>query len=151
VGAAATSKEKEMKSAVCDASVLFKLIVVEPDSHLAESFVISTRILAPDYAFLEVGNALWSRIHSGQSDFLEAKPLLGRLRNFGFETRPTDRFVDRALEIASLIDHPIYDCLYLAMAEAYEVPVVTADKRFVSAVRRSDLASADVRLLAEFG
>lgn len=138
-----------MKAAVCDASVLFKLIVVEADSDLAESLAVSTRIFVPDFAFLEIGNALWSRIHSGQSDFLAAKPLIGRLRNFGFETRQTDRFVDRALEIASLIDHPIYDCLYLAMAEAYDIPIVTADKRFVSALRRSDLSSADVRLLGE--
>jgi predicted nucleic acid-binding protein len=139
-----------MKAAVWDASVLFKLIVVEDDTHLAESLIRSTRVFVPDFAFLEIGNALWSRIHSGQAGYQEVKPLIGYLRNLGLETREMDRFVDRALEIASLTDHPIYDCVYLAMAEDYDVPLVTADRRFVSALRRSDLANADVKLLGEF-
>ena len=138
-----------MKAAVWDASVLFKLIVVEEDSHLAESLILSTRAFVPDFAFLEIGNALWSHIHSGHADYRDVEPLIGYLRNLNLETRQIDRFVDRALEMASLIDHPIYDCIYLAMAEDYDVPLVTADKRFVLALRRSDLANADVRLLGE--
>lgn len=138
-----------MNAAVCDASVLFKLLVVEDDSHVVDSLIRSTRLFVPDFAFIEVGNALWARIHSAQIEYGEAKPLIGHLRNLGLETRQADRFVDRALEIASLIDHPIYDCIYLAMAEDYDVPLVTADKRFVSALRRSDLANADIKLLGE--
>ena len=41
-----------------------------------------------------------------------------------------------ALHLAFLLTHPIYDCLYLALAVETGTPVVTADRRFVDAVRR---------------
>jgi predicted nucleic acid-binding protein len=34
------------------------------------------------------------------------------------------------LHLAHAIDHPLYDCLYLATAEAIDAMVVTADRRF---------------------
>lgn len=37
--------------------------------------------------------------------------------------------IGRALKIARQIDHPVYDCLYLATAERWEADFVTADKR----------------------
>ena len=38
--------------------------------------------------------------------------------------------VERAARIALELDHPIYDCLYLACAEATDSAVITADRRF---------------------
>jgi predicted nucleic acid-binding protein len=42
--------------------------------------------------------------------------------------------------IARELDHAIYDCLYLALAEAEEVAMVTADRRLLAAVRGTALA-----------
>jgi predicted nucleic acid-binding protein len=33
------------------------------------------------------------------------------------------------------LDHPVYDCFYLALAVQEQYPVVTADRRFHDAVR----------------
>ena len=38
--------------------------------------------------------------------------------------------VERALHLAHEIDHPLYNCLYLATAEAIAATVATADRRF---------------------
>lgn len=149
MGVTATPKAKEVKAAVCDSSLLFKLIVAEPDSAHANSFVRAVRVIVPDFVFLEIGNALWTRIRRRELDFRQAKRLVDELRDLGFETLQSGPFVDRALEIASSIDHPIYDCLYLAIAESLTTPFVTADRRLTAAVRRAALNTADVRMLSE--
>lgn len=49
------------------------------------------------------------------------------------------------------LEHPAYDCLYLALAERAERPFVTADKRFERTVRASHVGplSGHVLSLAE--
>ena len=38
----------------------------------------------------------------------------------------------RALEIATALRHPAYDCFYLALAETRDAELVTADRRFAA-------------------
>ena len=40
----------------------------------------------------------------------------------------------RATAIARELDHPVYDCFYLAVSEALDVPLVTADGRLLARV-----------------
>lgn len=40
-----------------------------------------------------------------------------------------------AAALASDIDHPVYDCFYLALAVNEQFPVMTADRRFCDKVR----------------
>ena len=58
-------------------------------------------------------------------------------------SRRTRTWCPEALRLAQLLDHPVYDCVYLALALLREVPVVTADRRFVAAAARDP----DVSLL----
>jgi predicted nucleic acid-binding protein len=37
--------------------------------------------------------------------------------------------------IASQLDHPVYDCFYLALAEARDALLVTADRRLLRKLR----------------
>ncbi len=63
----------------------------------------------------------------------------------------TDLDIDaeQALTIAIELDHPIYDCFYLALAIRESTYVVTADNRFAAAVRRNGKWTNHLRLLAE--
>jgi len=36
--------------------------------------------------------------------------------------------VERASSVTRSLDHPVYDCLYLALAEANRAPLVTDDR-----------------------
>jgi predicted nucleic acid-binding protein len=45
------------------------------------------------------------------------------------EFRPTALLASRAVELALDLDRPVYDCFYLALAEAEKVRLVTADRR----------------------
>jgi predicted nucleic acid-binding protein len=35
------------------------------------------------------------------------------------------------------LDHPVYDCFYLALAERERAPLISADKRLLAAAQRS--------------
>jgi predicted nucleic acid-binding protein len=55
--------------------------------------------------------------------------------------------VERALDLAVVLEHPIYDCLYLALALDRRARVISADRRFIIASRRrSDLDGAVILL-----
>lgn len=61
-----------------------------------------------------------------------------------------DQLIRRAAAIARELDHPIYDSLYLALVEAEEVAMVTADRRLLAAVHGTALADR-VTLLGHIG
>ena len=50
---------------------------------------------------------------------------------------PLEDLRAHALEFAIELDHPIYDCFYLALAERERCPLVTADARLLSATKRA--------------
>lgn len=50
------------------------------------------------------------------------------------ELRPSPPMVRRAFELARDLDHPVYDCVYLAPAQELDLPLVTADERLAAVV-----------------
>jgi predicted nucleic acid-binding protein len=135
---------------VCDANVLFKLLVPEEDSENATSAARAYEFVVPELAFAEVGNALWSRVQRGEFSIETGQALTDRLQAASIETRPVRPLISRALWLASTINHPIYDCIYLALAESLEAPFLTADQRFLNAFRRARFQTAEVKALADF-
>ncbi|HEY1798013.1 MAG TPA: type II toxin-antitoxin system VapC family toxin [Stellaceae bacterium] len=55
----------------------------------------------------------------------------------------------RAVAIAAELDHPVYDCFYLALAAARDFTFVTADARFLRRLSGTPWA-ARVQSLAEY-
>jgi predicted nucleic acid-binding protein len=140
-----------VSAVICDASVVVKLLVPEEHSDRANALAQSSNLIAPEIIFAEVGNVLWARVRSGNFDLEAGQILFDRLNSFELESRPVHPLVARALAIAVELDHPIYDCLYLALAERLAVPLVTEDARFVSAIRRGKLFTAEIKLLSQTG
>lgn len=122
-------------SLVVDASVAIKWITSEDDSDLAQQ-LLSHPLSAPAFLLLELSNALWKKVRQGQLVPLQAAAGLAEISSI-VELTSTLGLEARALEIGLEIAHPIYDCLYLALAEAIDQPVVTADKRFIQSCERS--------------
>jgi predicted nucleic acid-binding protein len=138
-----------MTTVVCDASVLFKLLVAEEDSERARALASSCQLSAPELVIAEIGNALWSRARSGSFNFAAADLLIESFLRLPLDVRPLGPLIGRALAIADVLDHPVYDCVYLALAETLAVPLVTADERFLSAIGRVDLQTAEIMILRE--
>ena len=53
------------------------------------------------------------------------------------EFHGTAPLAPRATAMALDLDHAIYDCFYLALAEREDAPLVTADRRFLGKLERS--------------
>lgn len=115
---------------VVDASVLVPLLVQEPGSALARALVrAEPDLVAPELLLVEALNALWKKQRLGQIDDaarVEAVDLIGPPLVM---LLPTPPLAARASALARELDHPVYDCLYLALAEREAVPLVTDDRR----------------------
>ncbi len=123
-----------------DASVAIKLYVLE-DLHDAARRLVTEAdmVFAPDFLLAEVCNIAWKKVRRNEIDTVQAREFPAALRRL-LTLYPTVAFVERALGIALTLDHPVYDCLYLACAEANDGVVVTADKRFWRAVQQTAFA-----------
>jgi predicted nucleic acid-binding protein len=58
----------------------------------------------------------------------------------------SDSLIERAIAMAVALQHPIYDCLYLACAERAGAQLATADRRLVAAAQGSAFASLVVHV-----
>jgi predicted nucleic acid-binding protein len=135
---------------VVDASVAIKWVLPENDSESAEELVTSGAALhAPAFIFIELANVLWKRLRSGKLDEGQGLDLLSRLRRAPLILRQGEESLPVALSLAGMLDHPVYDCAYLALALHIDAVYVTADERFRrKAGRRPELVGR-VRLLEE--
>lgn len=135
---------------VVDASVTIKWFVKESFSDIAMRLSQpSANLFAPDLLLAEVGNIGWRKIRLGEIDVRQAAEMLVQLRNGIIQFEAIDRLVERALEFAVLIDHPIYDAFYLACAEMHDATLITADERLYKVTRTSIVADR-VQLLKTF-
>jgi predicted nucleic acid-binding protein len=117
---------------IVGASVAVKWFVDEPLHDEARALLLhSEPILAPDILAVEVANAFWVKARRGDLDRATAQRAIAAITGSGVpELRPSAPLVADATSLAHVLDHPVYDCVYLALAEALDDRVVTADRRF---------------------
>ena len=130
---------------VVDASVALKWVVDEPDSEVARALLVNS-LLAPDLIIPECTNALWTIARRGGITEGGLIGAIGFLASVGLHLAPTTPLMPRALDMARQLDHPAYDCFYLALAEREHLQCLTGDERFAVKVARSAW-SARVSLL----
>ena len=133
---------------IIDASVAFKWISNEEGSRAAFDLIGSETLQAPILVLAEICDALWKKAMRDEIDsdvsFSAELETVGRLIDF-VDERP---FIGRALDIARAIKHPIYDCIYVAVAEALDQSLVSADRKFLTKLRTTQWA-AIIRPLGE--
>jgi len=85
-----------------------------------------------------MGNALWANWRKGAISADEALAAMRAIRaRPPVELRPLDDLIEPALAIALSLPHPIYDCFYLALAQAERCQLVTADQRLIGVVENT--------------
>jgi predicted nucleic acid-binding protein len=115
---------------VIDASVLVKWFIDEPGADRAAA-LRGGELAAPDLILVEVGNALWKHQRRGvlsSPDYVDA---VEALRVAPITLTPIADLLQAAARIAAELDHPLYDCLYLALAMREGFPLVTDDQRLL--------------------
>jgi predicted nucleic acid-binding protein len=133
---------------VIDASIAVKWFIPESDSDAARA-LYREQLLAPAIWLSEVANVLWHHVQLGKLPVAKAKQLLLSVRAAPISSIAIDDHVERAFSLANEIPHAIYDCLYLALAVEEGTYLITADTRFVRAVRKHRKWTKYVRLLGE--
>lgn len=121
---------------VIDASVAIKWIIEEGDSDIAVAIMERCPLSAPDLLVAECSNILWKKVRRGE--LTQEHALLGArvLQGSTVELLPTRHLIEDAIRLAIDLDHPAYDCVYLALAVANDWPFVTADTRLIRRVRQ---------------
>ena len=132
---------------IVDASVALKWFFVEEGSDRAMALLDGRALSAPSIWMAEAANAVWRRRALGEIERKEALALLADLGEAEVETVEIAGLIDAAYKIADDLNHPIYDCLYLAAAIERDTHVVTADKRFLRAVAGNARLKSKIRPL----
>jgi predicted nucleic acid-binding protein len=96
----------------------------------------------------ECANILWKKV--ARSELMAEEALLAAriLERAEIELHPMRSLMEPAARLAIDLDHPAYDCVYLALAMVNGWRFVTADMRLLAKARQSapDVAQAVISL-----
>jgi predicted nucleic acid-binding protein len=122
-----------VKPLVIDASVAVKWYLNEADSNAAAELLGAPLVFhAPHLLKLEVASAIWKNVVKGLARPAVWDAAQRKLHRSVGQWHSDESLLSEAFEIACAITHPIYDCLYLALARRLNAACVTADKRLLA-------------------
>jgi len=122
---------------VLDASAAVRLTVGDAAaSGLAESIRAAALVLAPELMLTEVANTLWKLQRADHLAGLHPQQLLLDARELVDRVEPDRHLQAEALALACHLNHPVYDCLYLALARREAATLVSADRRLNALAER---------------
>lgn len=116
---------------IVDASVAALWFLDEPLSDRAAELPKRHALSAPDFMAIELANVLWKRLQRDPNARPEDTGVFAAIQQVPVRWAATMPLVTAAGLIAAELRHPVYDCLYLAVAEAQDATVVTLDQRFL--------------------
>jgi predicted nucleic acid-binding protein len=132
-------------SIVIDASVAAKWVLEEAGFERANALRAQRGLIAPSLIAAEIGSAIWKIVRRGFVSRADALVAIDAAL-LPFDTLVANEELHvRALELAIDLNHPIYDCFYLALAERERAPMISADGKLLTAAKR--LKSVEVQAL----
>lgn len=121
---------------VVDASVIFGWFATCRHSDQAVALLQRTQTsqrIAPDLALIELLNAGWKTQRRGAITEDQLQAMASLTPQLLGEVVPSNRnLLQGALSWCKRLDHPAYDCLYLALAQQRNATLVTADQRLLN-------------------
>jgi predicted nucleic acid-binding protein len=131
---------------VVDASVALQWVVHEAGSDAAATLV-TEELHAPVFLLAETTNVLWAKVRRGELTAGAAAERAAVLLGAPLTWHELPPLVEPGLALALRLGHPVYDCLYLALAIELNAALVTADQRLLRAVAAFPDLAAFVRPL----
>lgn len=115
---------------VLDASAVVRMMEESPQAaEFRELVITADLVLAPELMLTEVANALWRLQRAGQLELEGLHQRLSKASDLVDHIEPDRHLQVEALALACHLDHPVYDCLYLALARREAAMLLTADQR----------------------
>lgn len=132
---------------IIDANVALAWSMRLPNSPAALSLLTQPgKLEAPDLLAHEVTNAVWVMIHRGLFAAERGRAICVDALSPVTLLNDDQTLAARALEIAIQLDHPAYDCFYIAAAEAQDTVFITADRRLLAKLPGSAYADRVIEL-----
>lgn len=138
-----------MQALVIDPSIALKCLLPEADSEAALGVVDAAQLTAPDWLAAECAEVLAARVRAGELDRERAAAALADVEILPISWVRDAELVAAAFDIATEINRPIQDCLYLALAVERNVQLLTADRSLLAALERFPQLFVRVDLLEE--
>ena len=122
---------------VLDASAAVRLILADPAAaDLAERVGGAALVLAPELMLTELANTLWKLRRADRLNDLDPQELLAEARDLVDRLEPDRHLQAEALALACHLNHPVYDCLYLALARREAASLISSDRRLNALAKR---------------
>jgi predicted nucleic acid-binding protein len=112
---------------VVDASVAVLWVLEQNGSQHALALRNERPLIAPSLIVAEIGNAIWNAARRGDVTREHGLTAIKAALSAFAQLVPMEELHLRALELSIQIDHAIYDCFYLALAERERAPLICAD------------------------
>jgi len=115
-----------------DASVVIPCFVPERFSAAARAWLdAADTLMTPESLSLECANALWKKVRRNEIAASDASGALEYVVGGVIELRSSSALARGAFQWGSELDHPVYDCAHVALAEAEGAELLTADRELV--------------------
>ncbi len=136
---------------VIDASVLIKFYVPEILSDRAERLLAKVGnkdidLLAPDLIYPEAGNILWKKQRLKELTHSEAEEITDAILSLPLMIEASKSLLPLAVDIAIACGITVYDASYLSLAKVYETTLITADRKLVDILAKTDLKDSVIWL-----
>ena len=139
-----------MRTLIIDASIAVKWVVEEEGTPEALALGKSAKLIAPELLVAECANILWKKVQRKELVNQEALLAARLLQCAEIELIPMRFLFEAATQISIDLDHPAYDCVYLALAIENKCHFVTADERLLRKIyqcREATLRDSAVSLI----
>lgn len=125
---------------VVDASVAVKWFVREDAAQVdaARGLILQGyEMIAPGLLVSEVQNVMWKKHRLGQVTREQGEIVASTISSFFRHIETDGNLIKSAWEIAVEHDHPIYDCLYIVLAQKTDALLATFDRRLASLAKKA--------------
>ncbi len=128
-----------MPNYIVDASIIADFLLPGNYTANAEALIRSvdggTNLLVPEFCLVECTNALWKRVRRQEISREEAERLSRDVPTLPLTLISVKAMLTHALQIGLTHQLAIYDSIYIALAEKYTYPLITADEKQEMAAR----------------
>lgn len=126
---------------IVDANIAIKWVILENHSHTAYQLLAGDyEICAPDFLFVEVVNILWKKCRKKEIPQADVLEIFLLIQSSISQVLPVYPLISRIFALSQEIDHPAYDCVYLAAAEHHKTTLYTADRALYDKIKMSKYA-----------
>lgn len=124
---------------VIDASIAIKWVISEEGTDAALR-LRQHQLFAPDLLIPECASILWKKVRRQELAPAEALLAAQALERVEIQLEPMRPLLEPATRLAIALNHPAYDCVYLALALAINCDFITADEALFRRASMTTLA-----------